>query len=37
MMNIILESSSMMLVNALKSDAYDQSPGGLLFRETRFQ
>ena len=36
MMQIQLESDSMVLVKALKSADYDLSAGGTLFREAKF-
>ena len=36
MQNIILETDSIMLVKALKSQEYDLAPGGVLFREAKF-
>ncbi|RLN16712.1 hypothetical protein C2845_PM02G22000 [Panicum miliaceum] len=33
MSNIVFESDSLVLVDALKTNKYDQSPGGPLFRE----
>ena len=34
--NIILETDSLTLVKALKSQEYDLAPGGVLFREAKF-
>ncbi|KAF8651332.1 hypothetical protein HU200_063588 [Digitaria exilis] len=36
MMQIQLESDSMVLVKALKSDEYDHSLGGVMFRKAKF-
>ena len=36
MQNIILESDSQTLVNALQTTEYDLAPGGVLFREAKF-
>jgi len=35
MSNVVFESDSLVLVDALKTNKYDQSPGGPLFREAR--